>query len=737
MAVALVAASATATTLPAQQSRSVEVRDRGTATVVSAASISLANGVAIGRTGSDGRLAIGNTRHGDTLHVRAIGFVPTVAVVDTAVALLVVQLDRSVVLLSDLVTVTSDALVRSGASEWSVGGDATRVTPFAGEPDAFRALALVPAVSFSSLLSARPMIRGIDAAGSGFTIDGHEAINLYHVGRFFSAFPALGVGSLDVAAQPARLDIGRTTSGQIGISGAEWHAGRRTELQYGLGAWSAATGWQAAGHSGILVGRTVEGALAGAADDGSDVSLSIGDIYGRFDLGAERRTSFTLYRSVDRIVDRKPEDGPPGNTAGLDWGNLLLGARSELVRSSTASLTFRGSYASHFETGSGIPGRETITQVENRVRRITAGFDGSAMVSGSGIGVEGGIEVGQRDVINRLDPDDPTRIPTTDLDFSATELAGHIGLAIPAAGGTLRVGVRADALGDVVAWQPRLAFAAPLDDRWWISAGMGRAARTMHLISDARTEPKVAYYDVWLPTDGDSTDAATVDHFAAELGWSDGRHTVRAGVFAASGSGAMEFVPENQSIVTGLLLRAGDLRVRGGEIEARTASLDGRWAGQVSYTMQWSERDWGDGWLPWVNDRRHLLRLAAIYRPRERTTISVGAEAGSGQPYIPLIGIDSTPTGLRNRYGAENSARGRAGLRIDAAIQREFAGPLGTDLSLGLSVMNIALGDQSPRKGSLRFIPSQPGGPTLGAVPASEELFRLPPIPTLLIRVRF
>ena len=100
--------------------------------------------------------------------------------------------------LPDLIAIETDPMVRTGGSEWIVNGAATRAVPAAVEPDAFRVLRLVPAVSFSSILSARPLIRGIDADDAGFAIDGHEVINLFHIGRFFSAFPALGVGKVSI-----------------------------------------------------------------------------------------------------------------------------------------------------------------------------------------------------------------------------------------------------------------------------------------------------------------------------------------------------------------------------------------------------------------------------------------------------------------------------------------------------------------------------------------------------------
>ncbi|MEO5800394.1 MAG: hypothetical protein ABIS00_13235 [Gemmatimonadales bacterium] len=670
------------------------------------------------------------------LDVGAVGYLRRVLVIDARTpARIEVLLDPAVSRLPDLVAVRSDPLVRSGSSEWSVSGSAVRSVPVDVEPDALRVLRLIPSVSFSSVLSARPLIRGVDADDAGFTVDGHEVINLFHIGRFFSAFPALGVQETRVATQPTRVEIGRTTSGRIEIRGLEWERDKRPEIQYGLGAWSGAAGWRRDATSGVLVGRTIKGALSGVAAGTSEkVSVAVHDLYGRLDLRTGGPpVSLSFFRSEDKALDEIPDEGNPSRRPGLDWGNLLLGASSVLLARPSVSLNLRAAYSDHYEKGFAVPARTTFTDVDNLSRKVGGAIDGRLSLSASGFGLRFGAEFANHRIRNVLTPVDPARFPSSSLDRSATESGGFVELESPILGGVLRAGARVDALDKLIVLQPRVSFALSKASGFWTSLGVGRAARLVHLLSDARTEPKLAYYDVWLFANGANVPIATADHFSAEIGLRRRNSSHRIGVFYSTGLGQMSLVPEVPLQLGAPAFRTGRMKVWGAELEIRTSTSDDRWAGQVSYSFANSQRDWGSGWTPWLNDRRHQLRLNGIFHPNSRTTLSSAVEVATAQPYTPFLRYDSLPGGYAAIYGAENSARGRAGVRLDASVQRAMKGPFGTSLSLGLSVSNLAAGDQSAREG----FPGFPFGGVLAAKPASKPLISLPPIPSLLVRILF
>jgi hypothetical protein len=681
------------------------------------------------RSDHQGRFAI--PRAAATLTIRAIGFLPRrVVVANTAPDTLTITLTPAALGLPDLIATNPNPLIRSGGSEWRVDGTATRVTPVAVEPDPFRILRLVPAVTFSSFLSARPLLRGFDADDAGFSIDGHEAINLFHLGRMFSAFPALGVGAVRVSTEPTDLAMGNTTSGHIAIDGLDWADGQRPELQYGLGAWSARAGWRRESSSGVLVGRTVQGAATGIAAAGStSLSLNLYDVYGRFDLGGPTRPlRLTVFRSLDKVTDADPDDGT--TPALLDWDNLILGATAHLMATARSRVTARVSYTSHTETADDIPGRGTSVDVENNLRRLGVTVDGRFDVA-SHFALRVGGDIVRRDLSNRLSPADPRHIPATTTDLLDTESALFGGIETGTDRVTLATGLRVDHAAGVASAQPRASLRAALGAHTWGSLGAGRASTLLHLVSDARTEPKLAYYDIWLPTDS-ATPAATTDNLTVDLGWQRGAAAFRIGGYLAGGKGQLDFGPiELATRDTPTLLRTGHTRTRGIEAEAIIGTPDAPWSGQLSYSMAWSDRDWGNGWVPWINDRRHVFRAAGVWRPSPRLFFSAGLEIASGLPYTPWLAVDSSGSEPRPVYGAENSARGRAVARLDLSVEKSFRGLFGTDMAVGFTVLNIAVGDQAPRE------PLPPRSFAGRTRTASQTMFTGVPVPSLLLRVMF
>src|SRR5690606_4717183 len=151
-----------------------------------------------------------------------------------------------------------------------------------------------------SIRSSRPLIRGVDADDTGFSIDGHEVVNLYHIGRSFSGFPAIAAQQVSVATQPARIDIGHTTSGRVEIAGLEWQPTQLSEIQYGLGACSGVTGWQGETGAAFLAMRTIAGSVARDAIASQGNDLNIQDLYGRFDLKFGIPVTLTVFRSLGR-----------------------------------------------------------------------------------------------------------------------------------------------------------------------------------------------------------------------------------------------------------------------------------------------------------------------------------------------------------------------------------------------------------------------------------------------------
>jgi hypothetical protein len=680
-------------------------------------------------TNQSGDFALPSSRRSDTIVVRAFGFAPDTVAWQPGGASLLITLRLMPVALQDLVTATNDnAPIASGdATHWTVSGQAAKVLPVAGEPDINRSLALVPGVSFSSLLSARPMLRGLDADDAGYSIDGFDAINLYHLGRFFSAVPSIAVDHADVQFQPADPSSGGTTAGSVDITG-KTGTERAVDAQYGLGALSSSIGTGGAIPI-FAAARSVRLTLADIVQGGGDVRYSFWDTYEHATLPhLARGTEFSLFASND---DVGPGPGSDIRDVSMRWSNLVAGIRSHLLSSSSGSVTAAISYASHEEHGDQIPARTALINVDNRMHVLHAEISGSVQTGIHGVVFRFGGDGKWRDMVNVLQPDSLEGFFATDNRIRRVEGGAYQQLECSCGPTSIQVGVREDLAGPLIALQPRARVATRVGARGSIALSVGRTERLFHLVSDARSEPKVAYYDIWLPAGVGGIPAAIVDHATLDFARDVGVFHLRAGIFAATGSGEVDLQPVLTNADSGSIFRIGSLRVHGLDLSAVGGSPSGRWSIAASYAYTRSERNWGSGWIPWLNERRHQLGVFGSVVPGLGIRLSGSAQLSSSVPYTPIAGW-YTGTGVNAGnvqavYGPENSATGAGWFRFDGSITKEFGGPGHTHWEAGLSIVNWSRGDQAPRK---PYLSRSGDGITIG----SDPLFHLPPVPSIILR---
>jgi hypothetical protein len=696
---------------------------------VAAATVRVRISGATTTTNQSGEFSLAESARTDTIIVRAFGFAPDTVAWRPGSGLLLITLRLMPVALQDLVTATNDnAPIASGdANRWTVSGQAAKVLPVAGEPDINRSLALVPGVSFSSLLSARPMLRGLDADDAGYSIDGFDAINLYHLGRFFSAVPSIAVDHADVQFQPADPSSGGTTAGSVDITGKSG-AERAVDAQYGLGALSGSIG--TGGAAPIFAsGRSVRLSLADIVQGGGDVRYNFWDTYEHATLPhLARGTDFSLFASSDDI-------GPASILSTTDpsmrWSNLVAGIRSHLLSSLSGSLTAALSYAGHEEHGDQIPARTALINVDNRMHVVHAELSGTVQTRIQGLALHFGADGQWRDMVNVLQPDSLESFFATDTRVRRIEGGAYQQLECSCGSTSIQVGFREDAAGPIFALQPRARVSTRLGARGSVALSLGRTERLFHLVSDARSEPKVAYYDIWLPAGVGGIPAAIVDHAALDFAHDVGVFHLRAGIFAATGSGEVDLQPVLTNADSGSIFRIGSLRVHGLDLSAVGGSPSGRWSIAASYAYTRSERNWGKGWIPWLNERRHQLGVFGSVVPGLGIRLSGSAQLSSSVPYTPISGWYSTtgPGGgeLHSIYGPENSATGEGWFRFDGSITKEFGGPGHTHWEAGLSIVNWSRGDQAPRK---PFLSDRGDAIVIGADP----LFHLPPVPSIVLR---
>lgn len=696
-----------------------------------------------------GRFVIWIALFPDTLAVRSIGH----AGVDLQLAApptgpLHIRLERSAVLLSDVIVTAPAGPARplEDVGRWLVPIASARAVPPAVETDAFRSLSLVPAVSFSTPLSARPVIRGYDAGQASMRLDGFDLVNPYHLGRIFSAFPAEAASQVTLATAPPDVATGNTLSGTVDVTG---QVGSPEHLNGGIDlSFASFTGWAGGGRGptqGFAALRAIHFSAVNAIKKGL-VPYDFQDLYANTTLTKDGRPAGRIiaFASRDHLFDR--DQG-----TGMDWSSLLLGIRWPVLDDGRHSASLWGTANRFLEDGVNVPARTTNLDLRNRFERVGAGVDGGWQ--GSGVRLSTGFSTGARSIANRIIPRSGVELPSSDDIEHRLEWSGYADLTGTVGTSSLQIGTRLDAAGQTSAWQPRARLAVPLARGTSLGGAIGRTAMLYHLVSDPQAEPELVFYDFWLAAGERGVPVPIVDHGSVDLDLLHGSLAGRVSLFGSRGRGLVELRPvsDQRAEVTepfryGRSRGAGlelQLALRGDSVRANAFS--------VSYVLSRSLRNWDGSWVPWVLDRRHLFRLNARRAFGRHWSASVAFEAMSGVPLTPvdavvLVGFpdpaghgvtrDSGPVRPAYVYGQENSARSSGTARVDLAARYEFTGPGKSRMTLGFSVLNVGFGPVAPlRPKEADFDPSSSG--VLQGRVRYERLFNLPPVPTLTLRIEF
>lgn len=686
-------------------------------------------------TALDGGFALDATRGDDTLVVTAIGYLPdSTAVAGIRGDSVTVLLRPAPIGLSELVGWSSASLpLASGqAQAWSVSGRAITALPSVIEPDVSRALALVPGVSFSSLLSARPMLRGLGADNVVTAIDGFTAINLYHAGRLFSSIPAVAVDHVDVQFQPAGADLGRATAGEVNITGKASPSPGGAELQIGEGASSAAAGVASPGGNAslLIAARTARTSVIDQQLAENDLKYDFGDFYAKAHatLGGAP-TQLSVFSSSDHLA---PDITDKFDSAYSGWSNLVVGVRSDLVHRSNGGVVAALSYAHHVEDAHGVASRGIALDVRNRFASITGQLDGQRRLSPGSLLRFGFIATGH-DIQNDVAPVSPAGgVLVADLHARPVESAAYAEVDVGTERTRAIAGVRVDHSGGVTAVQPRLSLRLARSRSGWFEVAVGRSVRLFDLITDGHSESEVAY-SYWLPGGTGGTPLAAVTSASLAMARSVGDWQLRADLFGSTGDGDADLKPFLLASDAGQIFRFGETRAYGAALSAVASASDGRWSVLLSYTYAMSERNWGAGWVPWTNDRRHEGRAFGTWRALRGVQLSTSVEVASPLPYTPIGAWVVVPAPqafdqLRPIYGTEMSGRGTALLRIDAALLKHFTGPGHSRWDAGIGISNLSWGDQSARTQSLD-VPAF-GLPTLNV----RTAFAFRAIPSVMLR---
>ena len=686
--------------LPAQLSVRGTVVTRDTEAPIMGAVVTAARSQRSATTDNSGRFTIWIDSFPDTLRIASIGYRPDTLQLDRPLARLQVVLSRAAVHLSDVIVTAAPAgdLNLGSVGRWELPLAAVRAVPPAVETDIFRSLSLVPGVTFSSPLSARPLIRGYDASESSYRVDGFEIIAPYHIGRIFSAFPAEGAQHITVASAPEGVEHGGALAGSVDITGktgtSDTTGGGVSLSVASSSAWLGGGSdirWFSAAR--VVYLQAVE--LAGRVE----VPYNFQDVYanGALMRNGQRIGRVTAFASRDHLANR--DDGK-----GMDWSNLLLGLRGTALSRPGISLDLFAVGTRFANDVLNIPARASQLDLRNRFARLGGGL--YLAVQGRRSRVTVGAAAGYRSIANRIIPRFGDDFQATDQSFRRVELSTYAELSQNLGSLAVSVGLRGDVAGATNVWQPRARLRFPVSSHLTAGVSLGRAGRLFHIVSDLQSEPDIAFYDFWLTAGENGNPVPIVDHATADLNLVRGVVSARLSGFLSRARGLVELRPAtDQNAEISDPFRSGRGRTWGIETQIAVRGTAAR-PSSVSLTHVWSgsSRSWHGGrWTRWAQDRRHLLRLHGQMQLSSHWTIFGAFEAITGPPLTPIEQVievrrpgQEEDGPVAYLYGPENSARGKGTARADFAANYGFNGLWGTRMALGLSVINLGFGPVAP-----------------------------------------
>lgn len=723
--------------LRAQEPLRLEVREALNDAPVPYAAVRVAGLARPAHTDHIGVARLGALPRPASLTIAAIGFRPETVTVAAGIKNLRVTLERPSIVLRDLAVTSADLdLAPAAIGGWVLPAAALQRVPSAIEADPLRALAAVPSVSFSSLLSSRPSVRGYDAADGTVRLNGFELVNPYHIGRVFSTLPVSALAGLTVSPHVTSASDGGALGAVIDLDGRASASGREVETDAALGI-ATLSGAVARSAPDVVVAARA-GLLGGVTElVGDGVPYDFVDAYGRARLSvANRLLDFTAFATRD-------DYGDIDRGSGMDWSNYLLASRFRLLDNATSALDFSASANRFRLDGTAIESRGRRIDLSNELRR--AGVSLAGRTGYGPVRLLGGVSVTRRAFETRLS-NTGDGAPLIDTEARFTEIGPYAEVQLETPEVKLSAGLRLDAAGSIRAWQPRASISIRPSESVALSLAAARSARLYREVTDPIPEPTLSFYDIWLEAGTDGVPIPRIDHASLALDARAGGMELHAGVFLSRGEGLGEVTPEWEQTTDESLMRFGDSRTRG--IELRVAKRDRRgasgWA--ASYVLSKSERRWTETWTPWQLDRKHQLRVMADRRLGRRWQVFGLGAFSSGLPVTPVENLvwpdGSVLTGgegmvlPRYRYGPEGSARGGSTGHLDVGARFAFDGPWDSEALLAFSITNATFGPVAPR------IPVDPTDLfDSQGLPVSfvtyERAFEVPAVPSVMLTVRF
>jgi Carboxypeptidase regulatory-like domain/TonB dependent receptor/TonB-dependent Receptor Plug Domain len=570
-----------------------------------------------------------------------------------------------------------------------------RALPALAEPDVLRAAQSLPAVAAVSDYSSALYVRGGSPDQTLLTLDGTPLFNPYHLAGLFSAIDPDAVAAVEVRPGALPAELGDRLSGAVEVYTRE--GGRdRVRTTGAVGLVSSRFGLDGplpGGRGSFLLSarRTYLDVATGIAEGLGFVSRSLpysftdGHAKLTFPAGGGR-LSVSGYLNDERF---ELPDGLGIGDATWAWGSRALSARYRASPGEALLVEAHGA-VSHFGgrlEDYGGPERAPVARTS--MRDLLAGVDVARY--GRRHRVRAGVQVDayrlSHTVTDRGSAELSRFLPPLERRDEPLTVAVHLSDEwSPGERFRARAGVRVLHVVDgATAWMQRVGVRWALSEAVALTAGAGRYAQAVHTLRDEESVAASFFaYDLLVaPPPGGPL--PTADDAVVGVEWSTTETRLRVDAFVKRYRdlplAPLAADPRTAPALVADSFTYGRGRAAGVEVLARHER--GPRTLTLAYALAFGEREAeGERFAPRY-ERRHTLDLSAALRLGEAGQAGARLVWQSGQPYTPAATelepyrYDPVTGALVGGgpvvvYGAPNSARLPAYLRLDAGFRRSY-----------------------------------------------------------------
>ncbi len=510
-----------------------------------------------------------------------------------------------------------------------------------GEADIFRALQMLPGVLTSSQISSGLFIRGGSPDQNLVLLDGMTIYNPTHLFGFISAFNNDAIKDVDLIKGGFPAEFGGRMSAVLNITQKDGNRDH-VEALVGLGLISSRASVQGPlGNGSFFIGgrRTYLELILGLLPEDPEMPLPSFNFYDvnakvTQNLGDDDKVSLSGFMTRDQLGFAQ---------TGLDFG-VRIGNRATSARWShifdptvfSVVTVSASSYDNNFDGETAGRAFEVNNTIINYTARIELEWFAGENVTMKG-GYEGNlfnfsyVQLFEQSAQNNLAIRDTTAFQIWDNTQAAfAQVTWNISDNV-----TLQSGMRASYWASSEQWlfDPRLAVRYQITDDVNLKVAWGLYHQYLRLAS----LPDFSFFDTWLPSDR-SVPPGRADHYVVSLETSpyDG-FNLNVDVYYKNLANINELRQggSRRQVQVSDIFYVGDGYSYGAELFIQKKA--GRLTGWIGYALgfvysQFDSVNLGNWFRPKF-DRRHDLKITALYRLSDRWEIGASFMFQSGQSY--------------------------------------------------------------------------------------------------------